>query len=56
MVEWLAWVVRIGAGKEFGLSTLDGIDKSLRAGLDIGGIGFVSVDVHGERKIGINPD
>src|SRR5262245_66118824 len=33
---------------------LDAFDKPLRAGLDVGRVGFVGVNVHGERKTQIH--
>ena len=38
------------------LSALDNVDESLRTGLDVGGIGFVRVDMHGESETWIDPD
>ena len=54
-VWWVELVVRLKFLAALVSLTLDSVDETLRAGLYVGGVSFVGVDVHGEFEARIHP-
>jgi hypothetical protein len=55
----VGWWVELMVGLKFLAAlvslTLDSVDVTLRAGLYVGGISFIGVDVHGKFETRIHP-